>query len=446
MTQDPKPPTSDKNYSDLVEFPVELVDRDGVIRRYSYSESLRVYLRRIASAHLRYTDDTRIAAEVDHCNKRIDQLRRSHLHRCRSLGARLAVDRRTTAQSVLGEGLSLLHEQLGDPLFGAAAADTEIVAITEEENPAVYQVSDGHAEESYLLYVFELESALFETYRRSFTWGQHGGAMGEHLVVAREGETADFLLTRTVRRGAGDESEPSGLRTWSEPDPSEDPAPPGSAEFAAGLVALRRREPAQAIGHFKDAVVANPYQREAYLALSTLLDSIGSVEEGEMYTLLAMSYLPADGLLRFNRGLNLLRQGRKADALEAFERAAELDTELYQPRYFAGLIHAVEGRIGSARREFTAALDLAGSDRNRVDVALQWVRHRARIRTWCVAGVGMALLLAACVAPWNLVMALPFAGVALLIALAYPVQTRLARRWFARYSLTAGDGRRGDLS
>ena len=39
-----------KDYAQLVDFPVEIVGRDGKVRRYSFEESVRLYQRRIASA------------------------------------------------------------------------------------------------------------------------------------------------------------------------------------------------------------------------------------------------------------------------------------------------------------------------------------------------------------------------------------------------------------
>ena len=42
-----------KDYSELVEFPVEIVGRDGVVRRYSFEDSIRLYQRRISFAPVR---------------------------------------------------------------------------------------------------------------------------------------------------------------------------------------------------------------------------------------------------------------------------------------------------------------------------------------------------------------------------------------------------------
>ena len=70
-----------KDYSQLVEFPVEIIGRDGVVRRYNFEQSVQLYQRRIASAGLRYSDASVVHAEVGHCRQRIQQLRRSYFVR-----------------------------------------------------------------------------------------------------------------------------------------------------------------------------------------------------------------------------------------------------------------------------------------------------------------------------------------------------------------------------
>ena len=71
---------SHKDYSDLVRFPVEIVGRDSVVRRYPYEDAVRLYQRRVAFAGLRYRDRDVVDAEVLHCNRRIDQLRSSYFY------------------------------------------------------------------------------------------------------------------------------------------------------------------------------------------------------------------------------------------------------------------------------------------------------------------------------------------------------------------------------
>lgn len=68
-----------KDYTQVVRFPVEIVGRDGHVRRYSFDDSVRLYQRRVHSAAMRYDDPALVEAEVQHCRRRIDQLRRSYL-------------------------------------------------------------------------------------------------------------------------------------------------------------------------------------------------------------------------------------------------------------------------------------------------------------------------------------------------------------------------------
>ena len=71
---------SRKDYAEVVDFPVEIVGRDGVVRRYSFADSIRLYQRRITFAAIRYHDEELVRAEVHHCRSRVEQLRRSYFH------------------------------------------------------------------------------------------------------------------------------------------------------------------------------------------------------------------------------------------------------------------------------------------------------------------------------------------------------------------------------
>ncbi len=448
----------DKDYSEVVEFPVELVDRDGVVRLYSYEDSLRVYLRRIASAPWRYADDSVIAAEVDHCNKRIDQLRRSYLLRCKALGEQVDAAQRTTDQCVVGEGLTLLEDHLvGDDGEGADdLGDLDITAIAEGDVPSVYQVVQRSSGRYYLLYVYPSDAPgadeIFEDQRRMFEGALVlGGDRSERLCLHRKGEMASFLLTERVAVVDQEAPDLSGddvvldlhdERSWPNSRSAEDTRPAQHA-FTAGLAALRRREPEEAILQFKETIEANPYHREAYLALSTLLDMTGEEDEGGLYVAMAVAYYPDDGLIRFAQGLNHLRRGQRGEALEAFQIAADLDPGLYQPRYFAGLLLAIDDRLVDAERALVEARELTRREQDRVDAALRWVRGRRRFRRWVLALSGTFALAALIALPWNAWVTLGSACAAVLVALAQVVQARLARHWLARsasHALIHGGG------
>lgn len=66
-----------KDYSHFVEFPVEIVGRDGIIREYTFEQSIELYQYRIKTARSKSTDSTNLRYEVEHCTKRIAQIRRS---------------------------------------------------------------------------------------------------------------------------------------------------------------------------------------------------------------------------------------------------------------------------------------------------------------------------------------------------------------------------------
>ena len=70
-----------KDYNQFIEFPVEIVGRDGEVRRYSFEESIRLYQKRISTARKRYELHDVVDAEIEHCSKRIAQLRRSYYAR-----------------------------------------------------------------------------------------------------------------------------------------------------------------------------------------------------------------------------------------------------------------------------------------------------------------------------------------------------------------------------
>ncbi|MDP7114355.1 MAG: hypothetical protein QGH45_20460 [Myxococcota bacterium] len=454
----------DKDYSEVVEFPVELVDRDGVIRLYSYEDSLRVYLRRIASAPWRYADDSLIAAEVDHCNKRIDQLRRSYLLRCKNIGAQLATQDRTTDQCVIGEGLTILNDHLGEidtELMDAGDAgqlDLEITSLAEEQLPAVYQVVHRPTTRFYLLYVFPNDEPdaedTFDEHRAVFENAvAMGGDRSERLHLARRGEMAFFLLTERVAVvdqeavGLSDQQpSPADLipNARSRADGSGDEKRPALAAFTSGLAALRRREPERAVSQLKRTIELNPYHREAYLALSTLLDMTGDVEEGGLYASMAAAYYPRDGLIRFALGLNLLRRGRRGEALEEFERAAALDGALYQPRYFAGLLLAMDGEFARAEQMLARAVELTRRERERVELALGWVRARRRLRRLILGAAGSCGLAAVGLAIWSPWAAAVAVFAAVTLGGLHAGLSRLARQRLARSTTRALSGVPGE--
>lgn len=366
-----------KDYSEVIDFPVELVDRDGVVRRYSYEESLAVYHRRIQSAPWRYTDEDLIRAEVGHCSARIDQIKRSYAHRATTGAASTTVNPRAS----LGSGYDLIRQ-----FYRSALADRSLVVDGElpirlsllDDQPScrTYHVGFNGGRSEHLLYVYPFDrigdgdpKAAFGMARDRFR-GQVPAAGVEGMLMAEETSEAGFLLTGSAEVPAGlrdlaREARPQ-LMTGPDapPEPSsvvdwifEESAQPWWAQnrdsdddevrrsdFELGVMALREERHDQALEHFRLAVERNPWHREAYLALLAVLDGASLHDEAEMYGAMAGHYLEDDGLVRYRQGINLVRQGRLKEAVACFDDACGLDGSLYQPSYFAAHVLVARGR------------------------------------------------------------------------------------------------------
>ncbi len=142
---------SRKDYTQLVAFPVEIVGRDGVIRRYSFEASIRLYQRRIASAATRYEDTDVVDAEVVHCRRRIDQLRKSYFHRYGTDLGPAGAGGELTGEFA-GEVAAFLRRFYG--LSGGSGL--EVRCVSEQEHGRTWFVR-GQDRQSYILYLFRFE-------------------------------------------------------------------------------------------------------------------------------------------------------------------------------------------------------------------------------------------------------------------------------------------------
>lgn len=102
-----------KDYDDFVAFPVEIVGRDGVVRRYDFEASVRLYERRASVAEVRFHDADLARAEVAHCHARIAQLRRSYLHHEGWDGS--GEGPRAVSEALAAHAASLLHRTVRAP-------------------------------------------------------------------------------------------------------------------------------------------------------------------------------------------------------------------------------------------------------------------------------------------------------------------------------------------
>ncbi len=158
-----------KDYTQRVSFPVEIVGRDGAVRRYGFPESVGLYQRRLRAAPLRHADPLLIDAEVRHCRRRIEQLRRSYLESdavgrmllgCVGAAGRSTgpLRQRESADDVLGSPLAADVASFVARAFpGARVRIAPIVAMDLDTGPHDAQVLHVVAgDRAHLLYAWRL--------------------------------------------------------------------------------------------------------------------------------------------------------------------------------------------------------------------------------------------------------------------------------------------------
>ena len=353
-----------KDYSEDIQFPVELVDRDGVVRRYSYEESLAVYHRRIQSAPWRLEDSEVVQAEIGHCSRRIDQIRRSFKAQLGQPGSQRHHD---NPRAILGEGFDILtafYEKVLQrrQLSLDGGLEMSVALVQDEADSRLYHLSFGSQQGGHLLYVFPFEKPGDQDPRAAWREATHrfrrySGSQVERLLLAAHGESAGYVLTGSeeIPRGlkaririhdSVDEGVPiefeeaptegGGIQPWWAADlPVNDSTPEWGEAFDLGMAALGKDQLTQALSMFQKAVEENPFHREAYLAVLGVLDTMSNYDEADMYAEMALAQLPDDGLIRYRTAILHVRQWRHDEALAAFDEAVRLEPSLYQAAFFA---------------------------------------------------------------------------------------------------------------
>ncbi|MBJ94397.1 MAG: hypothetical protein CMP23_07940 [Rickettsiales bacterium] len=377
----------DKDYSEDIQFPVELVDRDGVVRRYSYEESLAVYHRRIQSAPWRLEEAAVVQAEIGHCSRRIDQIKRSFRAQAERPDTK---PRRENPRAVLGEGYDILtsfYEKVlrRRQLSLDGSLDMAVSLVQDELDCRLYHLSFGSHQGGHLLYVYPFDRAGDQDPRAAWRqatqhYRRYSGAQVERLLLAAHGEAAGYILTgcEEIPRGlkarirthptgddaetgegliGGAESDPGQGDLWSDSEENEDSRTTWGNAFEQGMEALARDQLSQALQLFQRAVEGNPYQREGYLAILGVLDTLGNYEEANLYGEMARAHLPEDGLICYRLAILLVRQWKHDEALEAFDEAVQLDPSLYQAAFFAShlMLARLQDLDGATRRLRLAA-------------------------------------------------------------------------------------------
>lgn len=403
-----------KDYSQVVDFPVEIVGRDGVVRRYSFEESVRLYQRRIASASMRYGDHDVIDAEVHHCRRRIEQLRRSYFARYGWSAIKVMDSPGVLAGEFAGEVAAFLRRCLEGTTLDPEAL--EFTYLEEGEHRQIYFVEqrltdfaspsrtrETQTAERYLLYLYRFDSGSAEDARDGFfqflkvLQSARSGGDGIETLVAFH-HSADCGLVLTGQKGAvkewveevdgGGEIDLSWIEDRSEP----------TDLLREGMALLRQGRREDALARFVQAYEDNHYRGAAYIGAAVVADQLGDFSQAEAAARMGTHYFPQDDSLVYHLALAQLRQGDVAGAERSLARSDGLEGARYHFELLRGLVLLRKGDAYAGRRRLLAALAAPeGADAD-VLAAHRWLLSHLRARLALMTVGVLAVLVGAALA------------------------------------------------
>ena len=364
---------SRKDYTQLVDFPVEIVGRDGVVRRYSFEASVRLYQRRIASAASRYDDNEVVDAEVVHCRRRIEQLRKSYFHRYGWSGIARDDAAGGLAGEYAGEVAAFLRRFYGTH---DEPRDLDVCWVAEQDHGQTYFVRRGQ-ERSYVLYLFHFEhygtcagrEAFFSLLRMV---QQARGSEVEALVAFHHTADCGLVLTSThdgSRQDAVELAEDAPEAHVFE-EQRDDP-------YGVGMALLNAGEPDAALKRLQAAQVGSPWSRHVAVSTAVVADMLGQAEEAEVACRMGLHHFPGDPTLRYHLGLSLTRQYRIAEAMDAVGQGGEL----FGTALLRSLLLLARSRPRAASIELRRSQELDSRQDHEAEALVRNIRAMLRART-----------------------------------------------------------------
>lgn len=397
-----------KDYTAVVEFPVEIIGRDGVVRRYSFEESIRLYQRRIASSDLRYSDRDLIQAEKQHCQSRIDQLRRSFFAQ-HGWPAVEIVDSKSGPPGILAAEVAAFLRRVLD----SVAPQPERLAFSLLESNGDYRVyfvqppndnlqDDGPIDGHFLLYVFQFSSigsapdreAFFEMVKILDGVKLTGGQSVEAMVAFFHTHDCGLILTGSgslAKTAKGDERASTEELAWAPEPVSPDPVETGMRLLSAGRLE-------EALEQFVVAYTQQHFRRVAYLGAAAVADQLGKDEEVETATVMGCRYFPNDPALEFYRGVNFMRRQRFESALQVFRGIAQWKQGENVVALMVGLSMLGLQNLRDARRQLRKLDPIRFQTDPHLGSTLRWIRAQQWARdVLFLASIGLGILGLGCV-------------------------------------------------
>ena len=298
---------SRKDYSDNVHFPVEIIGRDGVVRQYSFDDSIRLYQRRVTFAAIRYHDKDLASAELLHCRSRIEQLRRSYFHWF-GWGT---VAGEECPQALLGELAGEVAAFVRRILACSNRVDASFTRMEKEGDRSIWYLQSMRMP-GMILYVYDLRSPEAEGLREEFFTRlkelEGAGRLGsdtERLVAFHHGGDCAFSVTV---RGA-DYDEVVGA--------SQDPrvGPDSASPNADILHLLRTRKYQVALNLCRERLQEFPWHKRAYYLGSSIALHLKKPAEAEEIAILGTRFFQEDAEMLYRLGRVRLNDGRIEEGL-----------------------------------------------------------------------------------------------------------------------------------
>ncbi len=380
MQKDGKPDRyADKDYDEVVGFPVEIRGRDGDVRHYDFVSSVRLYQRRLAHAASRFVTPETVAAERGHCRARIAQLRRSYF----LLHGWTSPEGTTGPEVELPELAAEIAAVLWPVWGGSGRLSLSFAPIPGAGGFSTWFVQPVAGGPGLLLHVLPLgeerepeprEAAAFLRRLASVTEG--AGVDQERLVARHDVNDAIIVLTGRAAEvlelpvvaatgevsGAWDDMERLVLR----------------ADLAGLWLCCRAW------------VDDQPWHRDAYVVGALAARLMGRPADAEALAFVGTRYLERDALVWRELALARLDQGRVDEALADLSHAVEVDpgcAAACADRFRVGLATGVlQVPSAAAMRSLRP-----GGDTKRLIAALHRVRAWQR-RGLAVQGVALGVI------------------------------------------------------
>lgn len=390
-----------KDYSQTVDFPVEIVGRDGVVRTYSFEESIRLYQRRISSAAARYTDAEIVDAEIGHCRQRIRQLRRSYYDRYGWDGIRVLESTGGLEPAVAGEMAAFLCRRAAQ--WFEHPDRIVFTHLESESGYQVYSLTMAGTDQLALLYVHQFHwepgnndpvceaRAAFEQSLQLLRSRPPNHTDAEHLLAWHD--TEDLGLILTGRNGAGTVA---GTEAHDQVDWRELVLPAAAGNLRRendhnlGMAALSCGEFENALRLLRQAAEDHPDQTSTLLGICVAAGMLGRDSEAEFYARMGVRLHPEDPVMHHHLALALLRQQRLSEAARALEAALGIDPHRFEIRFLEVLVALRRGHLWRAWRMLRRQKD-SRQDRFRDLRALVPRLAVLRSASW-LASAGLVLL------------------------------------------------------